>query len=477
MDLDRDALIALLPLIVLAADAVAVMLAAVFVRPAAALTVALAGLLLALAAIPFAATVAPREATVLLTVDGYALFYWSLIIAAAIAVIALCGDFFRDAADRGGALYVLLVLATLGAATLAASSQFASFLLGLEVLSVSLIALIAFPTHRRHALEAAVKYLVLAGGSSAFLLFGMALVYARLGTMEFARIGAALADHPPGIYLSAGLALIFAGIAFKLAVVPFHMWIADVYEGAPPPVAAFVATVSKGAVVALLMRYFVAAGGYRFAAVGLALSLIAIVSILAGNLLALLQDNIKRVLAYSSVAHLGYLLVAFLANGALAAEAVGYYLTAYFVTMIAAFGVVGLLARDGAGMETIDDCRGLFWRRPWPAAMFAAALLSLAGIPMTMGFVGKFYVVAAGAGAALWGPVFALVIGSTIALFYYLRIIAAMADPAGALDMPVAPTAIATGWTLAALAVILVALGVYPAPLVRILEATVAGLG
>ncbi len=479
MVIDRQALIALLPLIVLAAGAVAVMLLGAFPHGArTALPATLAVLLLALLAVPLANSVGPRPATVLLTVDRYALFYWSLIIVAALAVAALCHDWFGTGAGRDGALYALLLLATAGAAALAASSHFASFLLSLELLSVSLFALIAYPTSACAPLEAAVKYLVLAGGASAFLLFGMALVYARLGTMAFAGIGAVPTGQPLDTLLSVGLALIIAGIGFKLAVVPFHMWVADVYEGAPPPVAAFVATISKGAVVAVLMRYFVAAGAYRSEAITQALALIAIASILAGNLLALLQDNVKRILGYSSVAHLGYLLVAFLATGAMAAEAVAYYLTAYFVTMIAAFGVIGLLSPPGGpAAETIDDYRGLFWRRPWAAGVFAAALLSLAGIPMTMGFVGKFYVVAAGAGAALWGPVFALVVGSTIGLFYYLRLIAAMAATEGApADAAPVRISLATGGTLAVLTLILVWLGVYPAPLVRLLAATVAHL-
>ncbi|HKB54525.1 MAG TPA: NADH-quinone oxidoreductase subunit N [Ramlibacter sp.] len=477
MAIDLAALKALLPLIVLAASAVAVMLLAAFSRGAAvASATTLAGLLLAFVAVAAAIPSAPRQVSALLTVDRYALFYWALMIASAFAVAALCHDGFGVDAGRDGALHALLLLATLGAATLAASSHFAAFFLGLEVLSVSLFALIAYPVDARRALEAAIKYLILSGGSSAFLLFGMALVYARAGTMEFGQIGVALAGRPLDAWGSAGLGLIVVGIGFKLAVVPFHMWIADVYEGASPPVAAFVATVSKGAVVALLMRYFVATGAYRSTMVTLALTLVAVASILAGNLLALLQDNVKRILGYSSVAHLGYLLVAFLAAGALAGEAVAYYLTAYFVTMIAAFGAIGLLAHSGPA-ETIADYRALFWRRPWTAAVFAAALLSLAGIPLTMGFIAKFYVVAVGAGAGLWVPLFALVIGSTIGLFYYLRIIAAMAATQNVRALPGAAVAsLAAGGTLAVLTLLQVWLGIYSAPLLRLLEATVARL-
>ncbi len=522
MILTRADFVALAPIIAVAAGIVIVMLVAAFWRrPLAVMLLTLLALVLALAALPLAATVAPRQVTPLLILDHYALFYMGLVLAATFAVAVMCYGYFRGSGQPHEAIYILLLLAVLGALVLVASSHFASFFLGLELLSVSLFALIAYPREVERPLEAGIKYLVLAGLSSAFLLFGMALVYARLGTMQFADIGGLLAGGPggPSFYQDIGLALIVVGVGFKLALVPFHMWTPDVYEGAPAPVAAFVATVSKGAMFALLLRYFVSAGAYQSSSVALALSLIAIASMLAGNLLALLQDNVKRILAYSSIAHLGYVLVAFLAAGPLATEAVAYYLSSYFITMLGAFGVVTLLSRGGLerDCDALADYRGLFWRRPWPAAVFAAMLLSLAGIPLTMGFVGKFYVVAAGVGASLWLLVIVLVIGSAIGLFYYLRIIAAMCSPvtgtapAGASisngkgttsgdgmphgkempygkgtpdrealpnreALPISRTSGATSLTLAALTVLLVWLGIYPEPLIRLLQATIAHL-
>lgn len=250
------------------------------------------------------------------------------------------------------------------------------------------------------------------------------------------------------------------GIGFKLAVVPFHLCTPDVYEGAP--VAAFLATVSKGAALALLLRCFIAVGGHRSASISAALAAIAIASILAGNLLALLQNNVKRVLAYSSISQLGYLLVAFLAVGTLAVEALAYYLAAYFFTMIGAFGVVAVLSGRSTGRDNdgLANYSGLFWARPWLAAVFTAMLLSLAGIPLTMGFIGKFYVVAAGIDASLWPLVAALVIGSVIGLFYYLRIIAVMCmlpeDPQVRSASSALPVALESRIVLASLAVLLV---------------------
>jgi NADH-quinone oxidoreductase subunit N len=477
--------IALLPIISIAATAVVVLLAAAFYRrPGVAIFLTLSGLAISFALLPLAATAAPRQITPLLFVDGYALFYIGLVSAAMLAVALQCHDYFAGEESPPEEAYVLLLLAALGAATLVASNHFASFFLGLETLSIALFALIAYPAQLRHPLEAGIKYLVLAGASSAFLLFGMALIYASSGTLAFGQLGAvmAAAERPPGsVYLLGGLALIIAGIGFKLAVVPFHMWTPDVYEGAPAPVAALVATVSKGAVLALLLRLFVSADGYEHASLVLALSLIAGVSILAGNLLALLQDNIKRVLAYSSIAHLGYLLVAFLAAGALGAEAIAYYLVAYFITMLGAFGVVGVVSKPSGETDLLQDYSGLFWHRPWLAGVLTAMLLSLAGIPLTMGFVGKFYVVAAAIHSSLWLLVVLVVIGSAISLFYYLRIIAALYLPFSDVkekraQTPPSKPAVAGNVTLAMLTLLLVWLGVYPAPLIRVIQATAAHL-
>ena len=224
---------------------------------------------------------------------------------------------------------MLLLTAALGAVVLAASSHFASLFLGFELLSVSLFALLAYVRDRRPGLEAGAKYLVLSGVSSAFLLFGIALVYAELGTLEFVGVAERLADGVASAFLAGGLALLVAGIAFKLSLAPFHMWTPDVYQGAPAPITAFLATVSKGAVFVVLLRYFLQSRAFDHREVLFALSLIAGASMLIGNVLALLQQNVKRILAYSSISHLGYLLVTFIAGGAFALESSGYYLVAY----------------------------------------------------------------------------------------------------------------------------------------------------
>lgn len=476
--------IALLPFLVLAATAIGVMLAIAIHRAhRLAFGLALGGSVLSLVSLAPASSVAPRHVTSLFIIDGYALFYIGLILATAIAIILLSYGYLARRRERQEEFYLLLLLATLGAMVLVASDHFASFFLGLETLSISLLGLIAYPRGRERPPEAAIKYLILAGVSSAILLFGMALIYARFGTMSFEQLAISLSAAGrirPNIYWLTGLAMIVAGIGFKLSLVPFHMWAPDVYEGAPAPVTGFIAVISKGAMFALLLRYYLAADAYAFPSALVIINVIAIASILIGNLLALLQGNVKRILAYSSIAHLGYLLVALLAGGTVAVEAVTYYLVAYFVMTLGAFGIVTVLSEDGpdADVDDLNDYRGLLWRRPWLGGIFTAMLLALAGIPLTVGFIAKFYAIEAGIRASMWPAVYTLVVGSVIGLFYYLRIIVVMASPICEVCAIRTRAAHWTGYSaVAILAAALIWLGVYPAPLISLIRLTAFHLG
>lgn len=425
----------------------------------------------------------PRQVTPLFVIDAYSWYYVGMLLVTAAGTALLAYAYFNNYGGLREEFYVLLLIATLGGMVLVASSHFASLFLGLELLSVSLFGMIGYTFNRDGPLEAALKYLILTGMSSAMLLFGMALIYVTLGTMQFGTIvqaitpQTALADP----WMLIGLALIIVGLGFKISLVPFHLWTPDVYQGAPAPVTAFIATVSKAAVFALLLRYWVEIDAYRYSAVYLVLTIIAIASMLAGNLLALMQHNVKRILAYSSIAHMGYLLVAFLAGGSQAVEAVNYYLAAYVLTSLGAFGVVSVLSSAESDEETEDlsQYRGLFWRRPWTAGIFTLMLLSLAGIPFTAGFVAKFYALAAGVHIESWWLVFTLVTGSAIGLFYYLRIIVALyANPEEA-AAPVSVPAVgrvhagaifAGALSLAAFTIAVVWIGIYPDPLINFIQ-------
>jgi NADH-quinone oxidoreductase subunit N len=252
--------------------------------------------------------------------------------------------------------------------------------------------------------------------------------------------------------------------------VPFHFWTPDVYQGAPAPVSAFIATVSKGAMFALLVRFMDGATLQRSNHLILVFGLIAVASMFAGNLLALLQNNIKRLLAYSSIAHLGYLLIAFIASGKHAVPAVIFYLVAYFITMLIAFGTVIILSDGQRDADRMEDYRALFWHRPWLAGSFTAALLSLAGIPLTGGFVGKFYVLLAGADSTLWTLVIILVINSVIGLFYYLRVIVTIfSAPQADKQVPIKRAPLTACLTMTVLTLCLFWLGVVPGTLLDVI--------
>jgi NADH-quinone oxidoreductase subunit N len=475
---------AALPFLMLSISAVVVMLLVAVRRDHRAVAIAtVIGLLAALIAIIPAAPPAPVMVTPLFLVDGFTLFFLALVIIASIAVLLLSYAYLNHMEDGPyEEYYLLLLLATLGAAALLASIHFISFFLGLETLSIALIGLIAYPRKRERAIEAGLKYLILAGVSSAFLLFGIALIYLDFGTMSFSTLGQlwSRTQNLEDIYAFTGFAMLLTGIGFKLSLVPFHMWAPDIYEGAPTPVAAFVAVISKIAIFALLFRFFVLMNGYQYHSLVRVISLVAILSMLTGNLLALLQNNVKRILAYSSIAHFGYVLVAFLAGSTIAIEAAGYYLSAYAVTTIGAFGVVTLLSLLGKGQdaEQLEAYRGLMWSHPWLAGAFTLLLLSLAGLPPTMGFIAEVYVMTSGVEMRLILPLTALVIGSVIGLYYYLRIIVVLLSPMpGATEPPVIRHFPRTGGiTLAALIVLVIWLGVYPVPLISTIQQTTAEL-
>ena len=468
-------LIALLPIILLSFSAVVAMLATAYAKAQSAPAyVSSIGLAVSFLSLFIGYPALPRMVTPLLTMDYFSYFYIGLVILAGLAVSLLSYPDFKRRGIRQGEFHVLLLLAVAGSATLAASAHFASFLLGLEILSVSLYAMLAYNRADIQGLEAGTKYLILASVSAAFLFFGMAMVYAGAGTMDLAGIAAnGIGGSLPAL---AGLALILVGIGFKLALVPFHMWTPDVYEGAPAPVTAFVASASKGAVFAIVLRYFTQAGIHEAGALAYVILAISIASMFLGNLLALLQENLKRLLAYSSIAHLGYLLLLIAAGGRGAFIAGGYYLASYFAAIIGAFGVISVLTVGKKEPQMLDEFRGLAWQRPWLAGFFSAMLLSLAGIPLTAGFIAKFYIISLGVAKAMWWPVIILVVNSVIGLAYYLRVIAAIyerpreASLIEAKEMEELP--VIGGAVLAVLSAATIVLGIYPSMLITIVERT-----
>lgn len=462
-------LTALLPLIILTGTPVVIMIATAIRRNhKIAFGLALGGIALTLLSLPAAGTSLPHSGAPLLRIDGYALFFIALIVLAGLVTLLTAFDYLNIRHVNPEEFYILILTALVGAVILVSSVHLAAFFLGLEILSISLYALIAYERVNDAGLEAGIKYLVLAAFSSAFLIFGMALVYADSGVLSFARMAVKTAEEGLRPIFLAGVILISVGIGFKLAVVPFHMWVADVYDGAPAPVTGFIATISKGAVFAVLLRFFLPADMLGGSAPGVFFAAVAIASMLIGNLLALFQSNVKRLLAYSSIAHMGYLLVAFQAYGALRMTAVLFYLVAYFITSLGAFGIVTVLSNEHRDADRLNDYRGLFFRRPWLAGVFTAMLLSLAGIPLTVGFIGKFTILAAGVSNFLYAQVVILVVTSVLGLFYYLRVLIALYTPsAAAAESPASLPMPAAMLALTILTILLLGLGIYPSPLLE----------
>nr|WP_277602416.1 NADH-quinone oxidoreductase subunit N [Parahaliea mediterranea] len=468
---------AILPLGILAGGIILVMLQIAFRRH---LATSISLSLLTLLATAAAALEggADMPVTPLLQADSFARLFTVLFCLAGAISTLLSTDYLGQRDDEPEEYYLLLLLSSLGACVLAYASHLASLLLGLELMSVALYALIAYPNKAPLPLEAAVKYLMLSGAASATALFGFALLYAGTGSLSFTGLGQALDANPEtGVLLPVAAVMVVAGLAFKLSLVPFHLWTPDVYQGAPSPITGFLASVSKAAVLVVLLRWFSDANLFRFPALVQTTAVLAVLSMLVGNLLALLQDNIKRMLAYSSIAHMGYLMIVFAAAAApgqrdFALEAASYYLIAYTATTLAAFALLTMLGAGEGGREhcQLQDVSGLFWRYPGPAILLLVALLSLAGIPLTAGFLAKFYLVGAASGSGQWVLLGSLVIGSAIGIYYYLRVVFYMSRRPGEYQSRPGMTRFwpvrLTAWLLVA-AVLL--LGVLPQPLLHYL--------
>lgn len=415
----------------------------------------------------------PHAINHLFVFDLYSLFFLGIIFFTAFLIILLSHDYFKHLKGFREEYFIILFTATLGASLLAVANHFLIFFLGFETLSISLYILIAFQKDKNIPLEAGVKYLILASFSSAFLLFGMGLIYTAFGKMGFPEIAGAIrtsdADSPLVI---TGFAMMLVGVGFKLALVPFHMWTPDVYQGAPAPVSGYIATVSKGGLMAVFIRFFFYVKGYSNQEFFIVISAIAILSMFVGNLLAIRQRNLKRLLGYSSIANMGYLLIILLVGTKQGAQAAIFYLISYFVTVVGAFGIISLVSTSTKEAERIEDYKGLFWKRPWLAIVLTLSLLSLAGIPITAGFIAKFYVIFEGVKSGLMLLVFAMIIGSVIGLYYYIRVIAALFSTGDEVELP--PTSFIGNVALAIITVSILVLGLYPGWLIEMITKLVA---
>jgi len=383
----------------------------------------------------------------------------------ALLALALAGAYVERTHLDAGEFYALLLTASLGAMVMAGSTDLIMVFLGLETLSIPLYVLAAFARADRRSQEAGMKYFLLGAFSTVFFVYGIALIYGATGSTSLARL-AAVTAYP--LLLDAGMGLLLIGLAFKAAVVPFHSWAPDVYEGAPLPVTAYMSVIAKVGAFAALLRVFPSTLGPdgRWAGV---LALLSILTMGLGNLAALRQSSLKRLLAYSSISHAGFILIGVAAGTAQGAWAAVFYLLVYAFMTLGAFAVALRVARAGGEADQITDLAGLASRSPALAAAMAVFMVSLAGIPPTAGFIGKLYVFTAALDAGQ--PVLALVgvLASVVSAYFYLRVAYTMftGEPRGDVTL--------TGdrWLTAALLVTVaatLALGVVPAPLTAFVQ-------
>ncbi len=362
-----------------------------------------------------------------LSVDDLALALTIIFAAAGAAAVLLSWRAQAPRESAHGEFHALLLASIAGMAILVAAQNLVTLFIGIELLSIPLYVLCATEMHRASSLESGLKYLVIGSVGSATLLYGLALLYGATGSTDFSAIAASIsAGHSSDVLLLTGIALVLVGLCFKASVAPFHQWTPDVYEGAPTPITAFMAVATKAAAFGVLLRIFDVALIADNLDWGPALATLATITIIVGNVGALGQSSLKRMLAYSSVAQAGYIMGGVVVSTQLGASATIFYLVVYLLMNIAAFAVIIARERETLHGDDIDAVAGLGSERPWLAWPLTIAMLSLAGIPATAGFIGKVYLIQALVdGDYTWLAV-VIVVGSMISLGYYLRVIAAV---------------------------------------------------
>jgi NADH-quinone oxidoreductase subunit N len=477
----------ILPEIVLAGGALVLLVADVLVPRSRQGVLAVVALLVLGATAVALLPVADAHVTIargLVAVDPFALFFKVLFLVAAALAILMSVRYLTVEQASAGEYYFLILCATLGMMFMASGTDLITLFIGLETMAVSFYILAGFIKPNRRSNEAAIKYFLLGAFSLGILLYGMSLLYGLSGSTNLRLVATALKGQESDPRLVLAVVLVVAGLGFKIAAVPFHMWAPDVYEGAPTPVTAFLSVGSKAASFAMTLRILVESlpamrlGAPNGTSIGwsMMLSVLAVLTMTWGNLAALTQSNLKRMLAYSSIAHAGYVLIGLIAGSQRGVSAALIYLMIYAFMQLGAFAIVVMLRRSDAVGDELKDLNGLYFRRPFAALAMLFFMLSLGGIPPTAGFMGKFWLFSA---AIESGYVWLAVIGvlnSAISLYYYVRIVVFMwlkNEPSGSYPVLDPAMAAAIGVALAAT----LALGIYPRPLFEFAEVSARALG
>ena len=459
------------PALIVAITGVVVLLMQAFTprgRRAPFAALSLVGLAAALVAVALIATGRGRGVVMGGTVaaDDFSLFFHVLLLGITAVAVLLSPSYLRATGIDRGEYYALMLFSLVGMLGLVSCRELVSLFVALEIMSVALYALAGLHRDRPASQESAMKYFITGAFSSAFFLYGVALLYGVSGSTSLARIAPAVraATGGPGAMAVLGAGLLLVGFGFKVASVPFHMWAPDVYEGAPTTVTAIMSAGVKTAAFGAFLRVFVQALPALAAQWQPAVAALAVLTMVVGNLGALAQTNIKRMLAYSSVGHAGYLLTAIVAAPGVGTEAVLFYLVAYSAVNLGGFGAIAALARNGQEPVLFSEIAGLARRRPLLAAALAVFMISLTGIPVSAGFVGKFYLFTA---AVDGGYVTLAIVGmlmSAVSAYYYLGVVVAMymREPVG--EDVWGPVSVPSGVALAVSVLVVLGLGVYPGP-------------
>jgi NADH-quinone oxidoreductase subunit N len=462
----------LLPALIVAITGLAVLLVQAFTpkgKSAPSAPLSFAGILIALIATLVIAGVPGRGLGATtggsVVADALALFLTALILGIGLMVVLLSPSYLRATGSDRGEYYTLTLFSMVGMIGLVSTTELISLFVALEIMSVALYALAGSRRDQIESQEAALKYFVTGAFSSAFFLYGVALLYGVSGSTSLPRIASAVASPNAGLLPVLGAGLLLVGLGFKVASAPFHMWAPDVYEGAPTTVTAFMSAGVKAAAFGALLRIF------GDALMGLsgkwqpAVAALAALTMVLGNLGALAQGNVKRMLAWSSIAHAGYLLAAIVAAPHVAAEAILFYLVGYAAVNLGGFGALSALARDGREPMSLDDFAGLASRRPALAAALTLFLVSLTGVPISAGFVGKFYLFSAAVNAGYVSLAIVGVLMSVVSAYYYLRVVVHMYMKEPVADDAWAPVSAGSRLALTLSVIVVLGLGLYPAPL------------
>lgn len=428
----------------------------------------------------FLIKIVPIDITVLFHIDKYSILYMIMILISAISTCIFAYPWLETYAFNKEEFYLLVLFSTLGAMGLIISNNMSSLFINIELLSLPIFGLIAYSHFERHSLEASFKYIILSGVSSSFLLLGIAWFYSISGNLSFTSM-----DHifniislDEKLVILFGIFMILLSLFFKLSIVPFHLWTPDIYQGTPAVVLSFFSTVGKISIFSILFHLFSYISNYHNKVLYLILSFMICFSMLFGNLMALFQNNIKRFFGYLSISQLGYLLIVLLSlnnNYSFSLETSGIYLCGYLFSNIAYFGIINLISyvNKENQYDSISSYQGLFWSQPILSSILTIVLLSLAGIPMTLGFIGKFYVLSIILKEHLWVIGVSFLIGTVLGLYCYLRMIINLyLVPSmllkNNLDIPRYWFITPSGIIICISGVLLLILGIYPSPLISL---------